>query len=314
MKESPLISFVTICYNGLEDTCELIESIQKTIHSVTYEIIVVDNGSKQDYARIIHERFPNDDVQNKVKTIRSQGNYGFSGGNNIGIRQAAGKYIFLINNDTYLEEDGLIHLVDRLESSPQIGAVSPKIRFAFPPQNVQFAGFTPLSPITLRNETIGFGHPDDGTLDSPHPTPYLHGAAMLIKREVIEKAGLMPEIYFLYYEELDWCTHITRAGYQLWYEPRCTVFHKESQSTGQLSKLRTFYLTRNRLLYAWRNLTGINRWLSIIYQMTIASGKNSLLYAVKRRPDLSLAVWRGVFAFFHPQNIKSSETNNEYYQ
>ena len=77
---------------------------------------------------------------------------------------------------------------------------------------------------------------------------------MLVKREVIEKVGLMPEIFFLYYEELDWSTHITRAGYELWYEPRCTVFHKESQSTGQLSKLRTYYLTRNRLLYAWRNL------------------------------------------------------------
>ena len=67
----------------------------------------------------------------------------------------------------------------------------------------------------------------------------------------------MPEIFFLYYEELDWSTSMTRAGYELWYEPRCTVFHKESQSTGQLSKLRTYFLTRNRLLYARRNMKGI---------------------------------------------------------
>ena len=139
-------------------------------------------------------------------------------------------------------------MIERLESRAEIGGVSPKIRFAFPPQNIQFAGFTPLTPITLRNAGIGFGCPDNGTFDTPHPTPYLHGAAMLVKREVIEKVGLMPEIFFLYYEELDWSTHITRAGYELWYEPRCTVFHKESQSTGQLSKLRTYNLTRNRLL------------------------------------------------------------------
>lgn len=154
-----------------------------------------------------------------------------------------------------------------------------------------------LTPITLRNAGIGFGCPDNGTFDTPHPTPYLHGAAMLVKREVIEKVGLMPEIFFLYYEELDWSTHITRAGYELWYEPRCTVFHKESQSTGQLSKLRTYYLTRNRLLYAWRNLEGSNRWLSIIYQTTLAAGKNGLSFLLKGRPDLLTATIKGISAF-----------------
>ena len=84
---------------------------------------------------------------------------------------------------------------------------------------------------------------------------------------------MMPEIFFLYYEELDWSTSMTRAGYELWYEPRCTVFHKESQSTGQLSKLRTYFLTRNRLLYARRNMKGMERLMSVLYQSTIAAGK-----------------------------------------
>lgn len=141
---------------------------------------------------------------------------------------------------------------------------------------------------------LGFGCPDDGKYDTPHPTPYLHGAAMMIKREVVEKAGMMPEIFFLYYEELDWSTSMTRVGYELWYEPRCTVFHKESQSTGQLSRLRTYYLTRNRLLYARRNLRGAARLGSVLYQSTVAALKNGLLYALKGRFDLFLAVCRGV--------------------
>lgn len=116
--------------------------------------------------------------------------------NNIGIRTAKGKYIFLINNDTYIESDNIACLIERLESRPEIGGVSPKIRFAFPPQHIQFAGFTPLSRITLRNNILGFDCPDDGTFDTPHSTPYLHGAAMMLKREVIEKAGMMPEIFF----------------------------------------------------------------------------------------------------------------------
>ena len=142
---------------------------------------------------------------------------------------------------------------------------------------------------------------------TPHPTPYLHGAAMIIKREVIEKIGMMPEIFFLYYEELDWSTSMTRTGYELWYEPRCTVFHKESQSTGQLSKLRTYFLTRNRLLYARRNMKGMERLMSVLYQSTIAAGKNSLSFAFKGRFDLFCATYYGVCTGLF---MSSSDTNN----
>ena len=295
------ISFIAICYNGFKDTCELIESLQEKLHSVTYEIIVVDNASREDEAAKISRLYPS------VIAIRSEVNRGFSGGNNIGIRAARGKYLFFINNDTYIESDAISCLVERLESRPEIGGVSPKIRFAFPPQHIQFAGFTPLSRITLRNHMLGFGCPDDGKYDTPHPTPYLHGAAMMIKREVVEKAGMMPEIFFLYYEELDWSTSMTRAGYELWYEPRCTVFHKESQSTGQLSKLRTYFLTRNRLLYARRNMKGMERLMSVLYQSTIAAGKNSLSFAFKGRFDLFCATYYGVCTGLF---MSSSDTNN----
>lgn len=292
MTDGLQVSFITICYNGYDDTCELIESLRKYVHSVSYEIIVVDNASREDEAAKIKEKYP------FVTTLRSDTNGGFSGGNNLGIKVANGQYIFLINNDTYVESDGFHNLIERLESGNDIGAVSPKIRFAFPPQNIQFAGFTPLSTITIRNEVVGFGHPDDGSFDTAHTTPYLHGAALMVKREVIEKVGLMPEVYFLYYEELDWCTRMTDAGYELWYEPRCTVFHKESQSTGQLSKLRTYYMTRNRLLYTRRNRTGSQRLLSIFYQCTVAAGKNSIQFALKGRFDLFSAVWKGVIKSF----------------
>ena len=291
MINRPQVSFITICYNGFKDTCELIESLQNKIHSVSYEIIVVDNASREDEAVKIQALYPS------VTTIRSDENKGFSGGNNLGMKAARGQYLFLINNDTYIESDGIAYLIERLESHPEIGAVSPKIRFAFPPQHIQFAGFTALSPVTLRNTGIGCGCPDNGAYDTASPSPYLHGAAMLVKREVIERVGLMPEVYFLYYEELDWCTAMTRAGYTLWYEPRCTVFHKESQSTGQLSVLRTYYLTRNRLLYAWRNLSGADRLLSLVYQMTFAATKNSLQNLLQRRVRQAGAVWRGVFGF-----------------
>jgi hypothetical protein len=291
MKEAPVISFITITYNGLNDTCDLIESLKANIHSVSYEIIVVDNASKRDEAAMIKERYAD------VITIRSARNLGFSGGNNLGIQAAKGKYLFIINNDTFVEGDNMTALIERLESSPKIGAVSPKIRYAAAPRNIQFAGFTPLSTITMRNSDPGNGEPDDGKYDTPHPTPYLHGAAMLVKREVIDKVGTMPEIFFLYYEEMDWCTNMTRHGYELWYEPRCTVFHKESQSTGQDSPLKTFYMTRNRMLYAWRNLSATNRMLSVAYQMTVAAGKKFITELLHGHLAQAGAVIRGISAF-----------------
>jgi len=291
MKNLPEISIITVNYNGLKDTCELIESLEKYV-SLPYEIIVVDNASKKNEADILQQKYPH------IITIRSEKNLGFSGGNNLGISKAKGKYIFLLNNDTFIEDDTFHYLIKKLESCPKIGAVSPKIKFAFPPRNIQFAGYIPLSQITLRNDLIGFGESDNKQFDTPIRTPYCHGAAMMVKKEVIEKVGYMPEIYFLYYEELDWSTQIGKAGYELWYEPRCTVYHKESQSTGQQSYLRTFYLIRNRLLYAWRNRYGVTRWIAVLYQLFIAAPKNSMIFLLKGRNDLVKAVFKGIYAFF----------------
>lgn len=239
------------------------------------EVIVVDNASKEDEASIIAQRYP------QIKTIRSDKNLGFAGGNNVGVKAAKGNYFFLINNDTLFKDFNVDALIDLFESSPQIGIVCPKIRFAWGNNLIQFAGYTPLSKITVRNKSIGYGEEDHGQYDTAHSTPYAHGAAMLIKREALEKVGLMPECYFLYYEEIDWSMMFTRAGYQIWYEPACTIYHKESQSTGQNSPLRTYYITRNRLLLVKRNWQGITKYLSYIYIIGIVTSRDILKYTLK---------------------------------
>lgn len=283
-----LLSIITINYNGLKDTCELIESLPLEDKSI--EVIVVDNASAQDEATIIEERYP------QVKIIRSKKNLGFAGGNNLGIKAAKGKYLFFLNNDTLLkpQTSDIRSLISRLETSPKIGMVCPKIRFTWGNQLIQFAGYTPLTPITMRNKAIGCGEVDHGQFDTPHLTPYAHGAAMMIKREVIEKAGLLPECYFLYYEELDWSMMIRRAGYDIWYEPACTIFHKESQTTGQNSPLRTYYITRNRLLFAQRNQQAMAKYITYLYLISIVAIRDILKYAFQQRWDLVRATIRGV--------------------
>lgn len=296
MKPAYDISIITVNYNGFQDTCEMIASIQANLHSCTYELIVVDNGSQQNEAMLIQQVHPN------VKTIRSEKNTGFAGGNNIGISEAQGKYIFLLNNDTLIQEDKLHLLIHQLDKHPEIGAISPKIKFAFPPYNIQYAGFTAFSKYTLRNKGIGFNKSDKGQYDSPYPTSFLHGAALLFRREILDKVGKMPEIYFLYYEEMDWCNHIAQAGFQLWYNPRFTVYHKESSTTGHASPLKTYYLTRNRLLYAYRNQKGYPFCISLLYQLILANPKNIIVNLLKGKIQQTIAIFKGSTDFFALKN------------
>lgn len=282
------LSIITINYNGLEDTCALIETIP---FNDKMEVIVVDNASTNDEASEIERKYP------YVKLIRSNQNLGFAGGNNLGIKAANGKYIFLINNDTIFKDFNVQALIDRLESSDKIGVVCPKIRFTWDNNPIQYAGYTPLSRITVRNQAIGFGEEDKGQYEIAHPTPYAHGASMLINREAIEKVGLMPECYFLYYEELDWSMMFTRADFQIWYEPACTIYHKESQATGQNSPLRTYYITRNRLLFVKRNYQGVNKYLAYGYLIGLVAPRDIIKNGIKGHYNLLKATCKGIKDF-----------------
>ena len=286
------LSIITVNFNGLKDTCALIDSIT---FNEDMEVIVVDNGSKEDEASILQERYPN------IIVIRSDKNFGFAGGNNLGIKAAKGRYLYLVNNDTIFKKFNPQVLIKRLESSPKIGMVCPKICFAWGNNPIQYAGYTPLSPITIRNQAIGFGEEDKGQYNMPHQTPYAHGAAMMLKREVIDKIGLMPECYFLYYEELDWSMMITRAGYEIWYEPASTIYHKESQSTGQNSPLRTYYITRNRLLLVKRNYSGLKKYIAYTYLQMIVATRDIMKYLIKGRMDLLKSTIKGLRDFNNSQ-------------
>lgn len=283
------VSIITVNYNGLKDTCSLIDTIP--IEKPSIEVIVVDNASKANEASVLEDRYPH------INVIQSNTNLGFAGGNNLGIKAAKGKYLYLVNNDTEFKEFNIQSLIERIESSDNIGIVCPKIRFWGQPQPIQFAGYTPLSKITMRNKCIGFGEQDKGQYNTARPTPYAHGAAMLIKHEAIEKVGFMPENYFLYYEELDWSMMFKRAGYEIWYEPAAEIFHKESSTTGQNSPLRTYYITRNRLLFTKRNNRGIYQMLSYLYIICVVSTRDIIKHTIACRLDLTRATFRGIKDF-----------------
>lgn len=282
------VSIISVNYNGAADTCEMIESV-KQHENYPYELIIVDNGSTglNDY-NLLKNKYPD------VKVIRSDLNLGFAGGNNIGIPYATGDYLFFLNNDTIITRPILEILVKRLDSNEKIGCVSPKTTFW--PQNnkLQYAGATKMSYITLRNEFTGYLKEDDGSFDTPQETAFANGAAMMIRTADLQKYGLMTEYYFLYYEELDWCSFMQKAGFSIWYEPQAVVGHKESASVGLQSPLQVYYHTRNRLIFAQRTLTNsFERRCSYLYQLAIALPKHFLTYLFQRKFNLIAPLIKG---------------------
>lgn len=286
-KYYPLVSIVTVNYNDSKDTCELIESLNK----ITYpniEIIVVDNSSSEEDPIIIKHKFPN------IIFIQNPINYGFAAGNNFGIMKARGQYVLLLNNDTIVEPDFMEPLIAKLESDKNIGAVSPKLRYYYDPKIIQYAGYTLLNRYTLRNNAIGCREKDTGQYDKDYETAYAHGAAMMVPMDVIKKIGMMSYIFFLYYEEADWCTRIKKAGYKIYYVHNSLVYHKESMTTGKLSPMKIYYLNRNRIVFMRRNISGFNFIISILYQLLIAIPKNALFYLLKGKIRLFLAYYKAI--------------------
>lgn len=243
----PLISIITLNYNQTAVTCEFLESTRKLTYP-NYEILVCDMASDTDPGPLINAgNYPN------TKVLLSDKNLGFAGGNNWGMRQAKGDFIFIVNNDTEVTPDLLDALLQPFYKDPAIGVTSPKIKFFFQPSIIQYAGFNPMNHFTGRTSTVGEMEPDQGQHDMPGETAGAHGCAMMVKKEVIEKVGMFPEKFFLYYEEWDWSARIHKAGYKIWYTANATIFHKESMSVGKKNPMKVFYHTRNRILYMRRN-------------------------------------------------------------
>lgn len=281
----PKVSIITVNFNGTSVTADLLRSLEKITYP-NWEVVVVDNGSKEPCGMLV-TAFP------WIKYVETGANLGFAGGNNRGIEAADGDYIFLLNNDTEVAADFLEPLIARMQNDRSIGVVCPKLLYFDAPDTIQFAGFSPINPVTGRGFSIGYLEKDNGQYNIAQATSRAHGAAMLFSRAAFEKVGPMAELFFLYYEEMDYCERFKRAGYSIWYEPASRVWHKESISTGKGSTLKTYYYSRNRLLYLRRNTFGINRLLMFLYYYTVAVPKNMLhLFIKKEWPHLNV-FWKG---------------------
>ncbi len=229
----PKVFIIILHYGEVKDTMECLSSLGGLAYP-NFEVVVVDNDPENRLEEL-NFKYP------CIKLVNGE-NLGFAGGNNAGIKYALDRkadYILLLNNDTVIEPDFLKILVGAGEKNEEIGILGPII-YKLGTKEPHFAGGK-INWLYTKAE------------HRPGAEDYITGACLLIKRKVIERIGLMPEDYFLYFEDAEWCLKARRAGFFCKVVPEAKIWHKVSKNTKECSFFYIYYHYRNSLIFCRRN-------------------------------------------------------------
>ncbi len=254
------LSIIIVNYNVKEFIQNLIHSIEKASRNLLYEIIIVDNASDDGSVEFIREKFP------AVKLIVNSHNLGFSKANNIGLKEAKGDFILLINPDTIVSEDTFEVLINCLKEHDEVGMVGCKIlnpdgtlqlacRRSFPGPWVSFCKVTGLSTLFPKSKLFAKYNLTYLNENQTYEVDAVSGSFMMIKREVYEKIGGLDETFFMYGEDLDWCYRIQKAGYKVYYVHSTQIIHYKGESTRRSSIDETKYFYNAMHLFVKKHLS-----------------------------------------------------------
>lgn len=239
---TPLVYIIVLNWNGKADTLECLGSLGKLDYP-NFEIMVVDNGSTDGSEEAIRSAFPS------IRFIQTGKNLGYAAGNNAGIRCALDKgadYVWLLNNDTTVASNALTSLVETAMSDPQIAFVGSKIYYYDQPNVIWCVGGTIDLEEGGRTDHPGMGQDDRGQFDAVSDVGYVSGCSLLASRAAIDDIGLLPEEYFLYFEETDWNVAAQRKGYRTVQASASHVWHKYAEA-GEYKDRFIYYSFRNRI-------------------------------------------------------------------
>lgn len=243
----PKVSIIIINYNTDALTLQAVASVFKYVKDVTFEIIVVDNNSVTTQLDIELASYPN------TYFFKLEKNIGFGNANNYGYSKSKGKYIFLMNSDSYLiNENTLSVFIEYLENHKEVGCVGGNLITASGEPNISFGNFLSVAKILhdYGIKTADKEHYNTNLATSilcnfvePTSVDYLTAAAMMIKRELIEKLGLFDERYFMYYEDMDLCFRYKEKGYLSVVLPSVKIVHIGGQS-GLNNSINNVFLNK----------------------------------------------------------------------
>lgn len=296
------VGVVLVNWNGAEHTIPCIESLRAGIAKPD-RIVVVDNASQDDSPDLIMRAFPD------VELIRNQENAGFTGANNIGISKLISlgcTYIWILNNDTTIDENCLLTLKSYMGVHPEVSACTGKILYADPDRLVWYAGAV-YNKWTLRFSHRGAREEDGGQYDEIQEVPFVSGCCMFVRREAIERIGMFDDHFFAYYEDGDWCLRAKKEHLRLIYIPQAVIRHKVSATVNKLknqkiggttSPFSVYITSRNRLYMIRKHSENILQrctaslaaavWF-VYYAMVLLA-----LFRIEKIRALAMAVYDGI--------------------
>ncbi len=268
------VSIIVLNWNQPKLTIDCLNSLlaAKRGKEITLEIILVDNCSRSEVVEELRKylnraRFQKRSRKVSFVLIENKQNLGFAEGNNRGIKQAlknGADYIFILNNDTEVDSGCLVSLVGAAQNHPKAGIFAPKIYYApgfeFYCDRYQkkdkgkviwYAGGE-VDWVNVLGRHLGVDEVDQGQFNQEKEIFFATGCAFLARREVFERIGFFDQRFFLYLEDLDFSLRAVKASFKILFAPQAVVYHKNAGSSGGSgSKLQSYYLTRNRLLFGF---------------------------------------------------------------
>jgi hypothetical protein len=242
----PYVGVAVVTWNEYDDTAECLESLL-ALEYPNFDVVLVDNGSTDGSAARLESEFPAVDV------VHTGENLGYAGGMNVGTREVLDRgvdYVWQLNNDVVVPDESLLtDLVERMETTDDVGMLTPLVR-EYP-----------------NTDTVWFwkGSLDWTTANADHAEPppslpeglvdndYIPNCSLLFPSAVLEEVGLLPEEYFLYYDDVEHAVRITAGGYRLLTDTSTEIYHKESKSSGgALGPMYSYYRSRNMIVFARR--------------------------------------------------------------
>lgn len=258
---NPKVSVIILNYNNFADTIECLKNVRQ-IEYDNFDIIVVDNHSTDESVSELKKVVQNDEVLLTAKI-----NQGYAAGNNIGIKYALNSgtdYLCILNNDVEVAPNFLTLMITKLENHSKIGIAGPKICDFYERDRVQSAGA--IVNMNLGRATDLYkGQKSSDISESIIYCDYVGGACLVVRASLIAKVGLIPEEYFLFYEENEWCANFKRNGYQVAALPNATVWHKGSHTIGQINGLSEYFMYRNLVIFIKRNGNFKNKFIFNLY-------------------------------------------------
>jgi len=248
---SPKVSVIVLNFKRLKDTDNCLRSLLKTNYP-NFEVIVVDNASKDGTPEFAAKHYPN------VKVYENKENLGYAGGNNSGLRllDEESKYVVFVNNDVIFDPDWLRELVRVAESDSTVGACQPKILQFSNPKKFEYngacGGFLDIYGYPcLRGRVLDYIEEDKGQYDTLSEIFWAGGCALFVRKDVLTETGSFDETFFMHFEEIDLCWRIQLAGHKIFSVPSSIIYHKGGET--KITKKMLFWKYRNNVFMLIKN-------------------------------------------------------------